>query len=430
MMRFRTVAACLFAAAFVLHAEPQHLDGISAVVGDSIILQSEVSSFVAMRAAQSGSPKPDALEARLLRKQAIQDIVDSKIMLVHAESDTNINLSTGDLEKDVDTRLNYILSSNHLTMSQLDSVLQKDQGMNLARFRKEIREQARQESLKQKVIQQYVEPTPLARSEVEAFFAQYKDSMPPAGASIRLSVITLTNSSGDSIRECAWAKISKAKTELDEGADFAATAKKYSEDPTAAGGGDLGFIAKGSLGDIRLEEEMFSQKPGKYSDPFETKTGFHIVKSEERREQMVHARQIFVSTAPPETTFSVAIARLDSIKKSCADSTSFVAAAKKFSTDAATRSRGGKMHWLTSATVPAEVHSAFDTLVVGQISKPVRSDRKISIYRIDAIVDNRPLTIEDDYGNIAQMAQNIDSQKRLTKLIERWRKETFVEIRE
>jgi methyltransferase-like protein len=72
----------------------------------------------------------------------------------------------------------------------------------------------------------------------------------------------------------------KAKKVLDEvrgGKDFAACAKKYSQDPNAATGGDIGWFKKG---DIKPEFERVAMtlKNNEISDVFETDVGFHIIK--------------------------------------------------------------------------------------------------------------------------------------------------------
>ena len=69
---------------------------------------------------------------------------------------------------------------------------------------------------------------------------------------------------------------------LNEGGNFAELAKKYSEDPTASNGGDLGFFGRGKMVP-QFEREIFSMEPGKFAGPIRTQFGYHIVKLEEKR---------------------------------------------------------------------------------------------------------------------------------------------------
>lgn len=69
---------------------------------------------------------------------------------------------------------------------------------------------------------------------------------------------------------------------LMQGADFAETARKHSNDNSARNGGDLGWIEKGYTVP-EFEETIYSLKPGEMSKPFTTQYGWHIVKLMEKR---------------------------------------------------------------------------------------------------------------------------------------------------
>jgi|WetSurMetagenome_2_1015567.scaffolds.fasta_scaffold31307_2 peptidyl-prolyl cis-trans isomerase C len=72
-------------------------------------------------------------------------------------------------------------------------------------------------------------------------------------------------------------KAQKILQELRTGKEFAACAKKYSQDPNAATGGDIGWFRKGDM-KPDFERIVFSLKQDQISDIFETDIGFHIVK--------------------------------------------------------------------------------------------------------------------------------------------------------
>jgi foldase protein PrsA len=78
-------------------------------------------------------------------------------------------------------------------------------------------------------------------------------------------------------------KIDKAMAELKDGEDFAAVAKKYSEDPgSAPNGGDLGFFIRGRMVK-EFEDAAFGAKPGELVGPIRTQFGYHIIKVTETR---------------------------------------------------------------------------------------------------------------------------------------------------
>ena len=71
--------------------------------------------------------------------------------------------------------------------------------------------------------------------------------------------------------------------ELDKGADFAALAKKYSTDPAAQSGGDLGYFGHDDMVK-EFADAAFALSPGQYSKtPVKTEFGWHVIKLEDRR---------------------------------------------------------------------------------------------------------------------------------------------------
>ena len=72
-------------------------------------------------------------------------------------------------------------------------------------------------------------------------------------------------------------------TKLKAGDDFAALAKQYGQDGTAAAGGDLGWFGRGVMVP-QFEAAAFALKPGALSsEPVESPFGFHIIKVEDRK---------------------------------------------------------------------------------------------------------------------------------------------------
>lgn len=73
-----------------------------------------------------------------------------------------------------------------------------------------------------------------------------------------------------------------AKAELDNGADFAEVAKKYSKDLTKDRGGDLGYFSRGQM-IPEFEKPAFSLQTGQISDIIKTRFGYHIIKVIDRK---------------------------------------------------------------------------------------------------------------------------------------------------
>ncbi len=95
----------------------------------------------------------------------------------------------------------------------------------------------------------------------------------------------------------AKAKIESIKKELENGADFAELAKKYSEDTgSAAEGGDLGWVALGEM--VRpFEQTLFAmdlpdKEKGAISDVVETQFGYHLIKLDDIRSETIEPLEV------------------------------------------------------------------------------------------------------------------------------------------
>jgi peptidyl-prolyl cis-trans isomerase SurA len=406
----------------------QRMDGIAAVVGDSVILSSEIDAYAIMRLS-AAERKPDSAELPALRRQFLNELIDGKILVVRAAQDTNIVLKETEIEQAQNNQIKMILQQNNITMATLEQELKSKYGMNLAKFKTQMYSQIREQLIRQKVQQLYVSGIQVNRKDVESFYATYQDSLPLVGESVLASKLVVHAAPSDSMRQAAFSKISGIKQRLDNGDDFVKLSQQYSDDPNAANGGDLGFIKKGTLSELAFEERAFSLNPGQTSDIFQSRLGFHIISVIAKKDQMVHVRQIFVKVTPPEEFMTKITARLDSVKTHCAGQQDFIAAVRRLSTDDQSRAKDGKMGWIALYELPEALRGIIDSLKPGEISSPVREGNDLTLYRLDDRKSQRKLTLEDDYNLLAEKTREITAQKKLFDLVKKWRRDMFIEVR-
>ncbi|MBN1128136.1 MAG: peptidylprolyl isomerase [Chitinispirillaceae bacterium] len=406
----------------------QKLDGVAAVVGDEHILLSEVDAYTALRLNAEGL-KPDAGDIAKYRKQYINELIDGKVLLAHAKNDTTVQVTGEEVDRALDGHIASILQQNRLTLDSLELLLQREQGISLAKFKAESRSAIKEQLLKQKVHRQYLSSIKVSRRDVEAFYSTYKDSLPKAGESVLLSKLAIEIAPPPSVRQAAYEKILSIKKRLDGGADFAEMARQYSESPDAASGGDLGFIEKGTLTLLAFEQKAFSLPVGQTSDPFQTSLGFHLVHVVARENQKVHVRQILVSVAASPEQIKKTDALLDSVRRHCTSDAAFSAAVKKYSTDKLSKVRNGRIGWKTLLELPGQVRGAIDSLQKGDVSAVINDNKEMVVYRLDDRVKERALTLDDDWQVLADKAKDIQAQKKLLELVTRWRKQVYISIK-
>lgn len=413
--------------AFFIHAQDNRLDGIAAIIGDEIILKSELDAYTMLRLNDFNNK--DSLNLSDFRNRFLNELIDGKVLLVYAKNDSMISVKDQEVDKALENHINMLLQQNNLTLDSLESEIRRQQGISLTKFKTEARKAIREQLYKQKLHQSYLYDIKITRKDVENFFSEYKDSLPDVGESVSLSKLSLELKPTESVLQDAYKRINSIKNKLDNGEIFEDLAKKYSEGPEASIGGDLGFIEKGTLNELTFEEKAFKLSPGKVSEPFRTRLGFHIIKVVERTDQKVHIRQIFIEIKPSEKDIDAIYATLDSISSACKSKKDFDVAVDKYSVDKSTKSKKGYLGWNILLSLPSQLRTSIEQLKPGDITKPIKENNIISIYRINDRKDNRKLTLEDDYKILEEKTMDIMAQKKLRDLVEKWRKDIFIEIR-
>lgn len=157
----------------------------------------------------------------------------------------------------------------------------KEHGFDEAAFRADIQHQLAVRIMIEKEI---AGPLVVSDADIQAFYdANAARFVQPEEIHTRHILVRVEESADEKARAAAKTKIEKALTEARrKNADFAAIAKKYSEDSSAAEGGDLGFVARGQFVQP-YEDAAFALKPGQISGVVQTEYGYHVIKLEARR---------------------------------------------------------------------------------------------------------------------------------------------------
>ena len=117
-------------------------------------------------------------------------------------------------------------------------------------------------------------------AELRKDYEKHKsDFMQPEERRARHILIRVSPTASKADQAAALKKIEAIQAKLKAGADFATLARKYSQDSTAANGGDLGYFTKGTMV-AAFDKAAFSMKPGQISGVIKTPFGYHLIQLE------------------------------------------------------------------------------------------------------------------------------------------------------
>ena len=214
-------------------------------------------------------------------KDVLRDLIDQQLLLEKGK-DLGITADT-----EVIKRLDEMRKDMHMdSMEDLEKAA-TSQGISYEDFKQNLKNQI----ITQQVISREVgSRMNVSKEELQQFYDEHKSQMEQP-EQIRLSELLISRKRGDKsppaddaqALAAAQAKADDLLAQIRKGAAFDEIAKKNSDGPTAAQGGDLGYFKRGTLAK-ELEDKTFAMKPGEVSDVIRTKQGFVILKVTEHQQ--------------------------------------------------------------------------------------------------------------------------------------------------
>jgi peptidyl-prolyl cis-trans isomerase SurA len=242
------------------------VEDVIARVNDQIITRSDVER--AQMQFDQEAQGLSAADAADHQQNLLRDLIDQQLLLSKGK-ELDINA-----DAQVITQLDEIRKQNHFaSMEELEKAAQ-DQGVSFEDFKANIRNNI----ITQQVVRDEVgQKLQLTHADVDKYYADHKADFTQV-ESVKLSEILIaTATQDDATVAAAKAKADDVSAKLKAGASFADLAKKMSNGPTAADGGDLGEFKRGALAPV-LEEKTFVLQTGGVTDPIRTRQGFVILK--------------------------------------------------------------------------------------------------------------------------------------------------------
>ncbi len=381
----------------------QIVDGIAAIVADNIILKTELAQIVNLTAMkQNINPNQDMELYQRLQMQVLQSLIDQKVVLELAEKDTNIVVKDKEVDSALETQI-----SNILSQAGSEENAEKMVGEPLRDFKREYWFDLRDRLYADKFQQLKLQGVSVNRTDVESFFATYKDSLPFFPTKIKLRHILLPLKPGQKSVNTTLALLDSLRNAIYAGADFSELAKLYSQDPGSKNrGGDLGFTRRGSLVS-EFEEVAFTLDLGEISKPVETAFGYHIIQPLEKQGDKVRVRHILITPPVSDDDEQKSYIFAETIKDSIKTLDVFITLAERHSNDEKTNKIGGDLGWINPNTfaIP-EIGQVLQYLELHECSLPVKTNLGYHLLWLEDAKEGGYPSLEKHWVDIEAMALN------------------------
>ena len=421
---------------FLIQAQDQlsdriKIDGVSSVVGDYVILDSDIDKAMLEMESQG-------METKGISKcQLLGKLMEDKLYAHHAIQDS-LEISVEEVYATVD----QIIDNFTRQLGSIEKVLEFYDKEDESSFRQEIFEINKIQKLSSMMQTKIIENIEVTPEEVREFFESIPEiDLPIFGTELEISQIVIEPEVSENEMERIISQLRSFREDiLERGASFGSKAILYSQDPgSRATGGKYTLNRKRPQMVKEFRDEAFSLEEGEISEPFKTDFGWHILMVDKIRGQEVDVRHILLTPRiePPQLT--EAKNKLDTIRKRIIDKEiTFKDAALAFSNEKETKFNGGVLINPQTGDTRFELtnldpvlFSQIRNLDDNEISSPlIEEDRsglkKYKILMVSNRFDEHKANYSTDYVRIKSLALKEKQLKRIQNWMRDKIEETYV----
>jgi peptidyl-prolyl cis-trans isomerase SurA len=401
-------------------------DHIAAVVNQELVTAYEVNQRLA-RARDEAKRNNQRLPAEAeLRRQVLESLIEDRAMLSHAR-DSGVRVE----EAEIDRAVASIAAQNQITMAQLRQQLARD-GLDLARFRANVRDQMLIERVREREVAQRIRITD---SEIDEFIEKQRGA---AAGEVQYNIaqvlVTVPEGASEAVVAERRARAEAALARIRGGENFAVVAKAVSEDANKDNGGEIGLKPADRLPDVFLEVVRPLANGAVAPTLLRSGAGFHALKLIERSEgsafrvTQTRARHILLRPSPQVSAQAVQ-ARLADFKRQIeSGARRFEDLAREHSLDGSATA-GGELGWVGPGQFVPEFEQAMNTLSIGGLSAPVVS--RFGVHLIQ-VLERRNVAL--DAKQLREQARAALRERKFEAAYAEWVREVrdraYVEFRE
>ena len=413
----------------ILNVNAQSIDKIEAIVGDEILLTSDIESQYLQYLAQ-GNVRSEAVKC-----EVIQDLLFQKLLINQAKSDS-IKINDEEIEVETSKRLSYF-------ENQLGSIEKVEAYFNKSKneINIELANVVKNQFLAQRIQKTITNDITITPVEVNDFFANLNEAdIPFISTQLEISQIIIKPEISSIKKDEIINKLNSFRERVYKGEDFKMLATLYSDDVgSASKGGELGFVNRGDLVP-EFERAAFKLKAGEISEVVESQYGYHIIQLIERRGEQINVRHILLKLKVSSTQLYKAKLKIDKISEEIKNKEiTFDEAIQKYSDDESKNNSGLLLNPTTMSTkniiedMSPSLQLILEDLSSGDISEPaiMKLANETDAYRILRVnnrIDAHKANLEDDFSLIKEMALNFKKQQEQSSWINKTIDRTYIKI--
>ncbi|MBT5858309.1 MAG: peptidylprolyl isomerase [Flavobacteriales bacterium] len=408
----------------------QIIDKVVAVVGDEVILSSDIETQYLQYLSGGNTELPD------VRCQIIEDVLYQKL-LVHKAKIDSTDVSEDEVNQELERRLTTFVS-------QLGSkeAVEEYFGKSIESIKTEFYDIIYNQILSQRMQSSITSSVKITPEEVKQFFKLMKkeSELPLMPTTIEISQIIKIPEIADEEKSRVRKKLISFRERINNGEDFKVLSTLYSDDTESAkNGGELGFVGRGELVP-EFESAAFALKGDEISEVIETQFGYHIIQLIERRGEMINVRHILMKPKVSSAALLDAKTQLQKVEELLkSGELSFEDAAKNHSDDVSKNNVGILVNPQTGSSLftveqlPINIRYVAERMNEGDvssISQFVMDDGK-KAYRIIKITKKtieHEANLVDDFTQINDAALNAKKQQKISEWVSENIKITFIRI--
>jgi peptidyl-prolyl cis-trans isomerase SurA len=421
----------LIATAFSFAQKKEKVDGVVAVVGDYIVLDSDIDlEFIQLKAQGIDTKNISRcelfgkqLEDKLYAHQAIQD----SIVVTDAEVNSYMN-------EQIDAMVEQI--------GGMDKVLKFYKKKNEEDFRSYFYDIIKMNKLTSQMQKKIVDDVTITPEEVRSFFkAIPAEEIPTFGAEMEVAQIVVKPLITEEEKKRVTEKLNEIRQDVLNGSSFFSKAVLFSEDPGSSSNGGFYKMNRRTQFVKEFKDVAFTLAEGEISEPFETEFGSHIIMVEKIKGQDVELRHILISPKVSSQAIKDAKEKIDIIRNKIINKEiTFADAAKSSSDEKETRNNGGVL--LNPRTMEPRfeltkmdpsLYAQVSELKDGEVTIPLLDEERgggkfYKIITINNRTEEHQADFSKDYLKIKELALRDKQIKEIAKWSEEKIKETYVKI--